>query len=111
MPPAFPIRSSPHGHRIAPISSLRSRSQVRRRRITPDGAILDANGEPKYCNFASAHWNVPSAQANPEVVAEVRRFLTHPVHFFAECQSVDAFENLIPYGHFLTPNGFTVKAQ
>jgi hypothetical protein len=74
-----------------------------------DGALFDANGQPRYCNLASAHWNVTSAQALPEVVAEVRQFLQHPVHFFAECQSVDAFENLVPYGHFLTPNGFTVK--
>jgi uncharacterized repeat protein (TIGR01451 family)/MYXO-CTERM domain-containing protein len=33
------------------------------------------------------------------------------VHFYAECQAVDAFENLVPYGHFLTPNGFLIKAQ
>jgi uncharacterized repeat protein (TIGR01451 family) len=33
------------------------------------------------------------------------------VHFFAECQAVDAFEDLVPYGRFLTPNGFVVKAQ
>lgn len=76
-----------------------------------DGALFDANGQPRYCNLASAHWTVTSAQALPEAVAEVRQFLNHPVHFFAECQSVDAFENLIPYGHFLTPNGFAVKTQ
>ena len=76
-----------------------------------DGALFDANGLPKYCNFVSAHWAVTSAQASPEVVSEVGQFLTHPVHFLATCQSVDAFENLVPYGHFLTPNGFLVKAQ
>ena len=58
----------------------------------------------------SMHWNVTSAQATPEVVAETREFLKNPVHFFAECQAVNAFENLVPYGHFLTPNGFPREA-
>jgi uncharacterized repeat protein (TIGR01451 family)/MYXO-CTERM domain-containing protein len=76
-----------------------------------DGALFDADGDPVYCQFMSMHWAVTSAQANPEVVAEVREYLRNPVHFFAECQAVDAFENLVPYGHFLTPNGFDVKTQ
>ncbi|MDA8082396.1 MAG: hypothetical protein M0024_01915 [Nitrospiraceae bacterium] len=54
---------------------------------------------------------ITSAQATPEVVAEVREFLKNPVTFFAQCQAADAFENLVPYGHFLTPNGFVVKTQ
>ena len=52
-----------------------------------------------------------------EVVAEVRPFLQYPVHFFAECQAVNAYENTVPNpawpflddagrdGHFLTTTG------
>ena len=52
-----------------------------------------------------------------EVVAEVREFLKSPVHFFAECQAVNAYENTTPNpawpfldddgrdGHFLTTEG------
>ncbi|MBW2704653.1 MAG: hypothetical protein JRF33_27875 [Deltaproteobacteria bacterium] len=52
-----------------------------------------------------------------EVVAEVRQFLQYPVHFFAECQAVNAYENTVPnpawpflddadrLGHFLTTTG------
>jgi len=52
-----------------------------------------------------------------EVVAEVRAFLKYPVHFFAECQAVNAYENTVPNpawpflddpernGHFLTTTG------
>lgn len=76
-----------------------------------DGALFDADGDPVYCQFMSMHWGVNNALANPEVVAEVRQYLTHPTHFFAECQAVNAFENLVPYGHFLTPNGYLIKAQ
>jgi len=51
------------------------------------------------------------------VVAEVRAFLQFPVHFFAECQAVNAYENTTPNpawpflddagrdGHFLTTHG------
>lgn len=49
-----------------------------------DGALFDADGDPVYCQFMSMHWNVTSAQATPEVVAETREFLKNPVHFFAE---------------------------
>ena len=42
------------------------------------------------------------------MVAEVREYLNNPVHFFAECQAVNAFENLDPYGFFLTPHGFEI---
>jgi len=52
-----------------------------------------------------------------EVVAEVREFLQHRTHFFAECQAVNAYENTVPNpawpflddagrrGHFLTTEG------
>ena len=76
-----------------------------------DGALFDADHDPVYCQFMSMHWGVNSAQSNPEVVAEVRQYLMNPTHFFAECQAVNAFENLIPYGHFLTPNGYVIKSQ
>jgi uncharacterized repeat protein (TIGR01451 family) len=77
-----------------------------------DGALFDAEGAPLYCQFMSMHWGVNEAAALPEVVAEVRDFLhNNPVHFFAECQAVNAFENQAAYGHFLTPNGFVNKAQ
>lgn len=76
-----------------------------------DGALFDAEGDPVYCQFMSMHWGVNNAQGNPEVVAEVRQFLQNPTHFFAECQAVNAFENLIPYGRFLTPNGYLIKPQ
>jgi len=51
------------------------------------------------------------------VVAEVREFLKESTHFFAECQAVNAYENLVPNpawpflddagrdGHFLTTTG------
>ncbi len=71
-----------------------------------DGALFDEDGDPEYCQLMSMHWGVNDAEDNPEVVAEVRDFLNHPTHFFAECQAVNAFENLEPHGFFLTPNGF-----
>jgi hypothetical protein len=73
-----------------------------------DGKLFDADGHPAYCQFMSMHWGVGDAEANPGVVAEVRAYLTHNTHFFAECQAVSAFENL---GHFLTPNGFLFADQ
>ena len=73
-----------------------------------DGALFDEDGDPVYCQFMSMHWGVNDAKDNPEAVAEVREFLQHPTHFFAECQAVNAFENLDPYGYFLTPNGFLI---
>ena len=76
-----------------------------------DGALFDANGNPTYCQFMSMHYNVTDAQALPEGVAEVREYLRFPVHFFAECQAVNAFENLSPYGFFLTTTGFAIKAR
>lgn len=76
-----------------------------------DGALFDADGDPVYCQFMSMHWAVKDAQQNPEVVAEMREFLAYPTHLFAECQAVNAFENLEPHGHFLTEKGFLIGAQ
>lgn len=75
-----------------------------------DGALFGGGGSetPLYCQFMSMHWNVGDAVANPEVVAEVRTYLGFPVHFFAECQAVNAFENI---GHFLTPAGLEIADQ
>jgi hypothetical protein len=76
-----------------------------------DGALFAGHESPIYCQFMSMHWNVGAAEQNPEVVAEVRHFLKFPTHFFAECQAVNAFENLAEHGHFLTPNGLEIAAQ
>ncbi|MEZ4399423.1 MAG: hypothetical protein R3B06_05370 [Kofleriaceae bacterium] len=105
-----------------------------------NGALFTAAGVPAYCQIMSMHWNVtdretvecdggpcPTTQAacagerftyhGHEVVAEVRAFLQYPVHFFAECQAVNAYENTVPNpawpylddadrnGHFLTTTG------
>ena len=67
-----------------------------------DGGLFGSNGVPKYCQFMSMHYGAPAKV--PEVVAEVRAFLQYPVHFFAECQAVNAFENDVN-GHFLTDGG------
>ena len=76
-----------------------------------DGALFGGNEYPLYCQLMSMHWDVGAAEQNPEVVAEVRQFLRFPTHLFAECQAVNAFENLAEYGHFLTPNGLEITAQ
>lgn len=76
-----------------------------------DGALFDDAGRPVYCQFMSMHWAVDDARDNPEVVAEVRQFLNHPTHFFAECQAVNAFENDLDNGLFLTPNGFEIDIR
>ncbi|MBA3453306.1 MAG: hypothetical protein H0T42_09470 [Deltaproteobacteria bacterium] len=105
-----------------------------------NGALWRPDGLPAYCQIMSMHWNVtdrekvecagggcPATQAEcgtqpitfhgHEVVAEVRAFLQYPVHFFAECQAVNAYENTVPNpawpwlddagrdGHFLTTTG------
>jgi uncharacterized protein (TIGR03382 family) len=105
-----------------------------------NGALFDSAGNPRYCQIMSMHWgvnerekvqcdggNCPATQAQctgqrftfngHEVVAEVREFLKHSTHFFAECQAVNAYENLVPNpawpflddpdrnGHFLTTTG------
>ena len=76
-----------------------------------DGKLFDADGDPVYCQFMSMHWAVKDAQANPEVVAEMREFLGHPTHLYAQCQAVNAFENLAPHGFFLTTKGFLIGQQ
>ncbi len=73
-----------------------------------DGALFDEDGDPVYCQFMSMHWAVNDAEQNPEVVAEMRAFLQNPTHLFAECQAVNAFENLDPHGFFLTGEGFLI---
>jgi hypothetical protein len=105
-----------------------------------NGALFKADGTPAYCQIMSMHWgvaerekvtcdggNCPATQAQctgqkftfngHEVVAEVRAFLAYSTHFFAECQAVNAYENLVPNpawpylddagreGHFLTTTG------
>ena len=105
-----------------------------------NGSLFTDDGLPQYCQIMSMHWNVtdretvqcdgggcPATQAEcagetityhgHEVVAEVRAFLAYPVHFFAECQAVNAYENTVPnpawpyldddarYGHYLTTEG------
>jgi len=105
-----------------------------------NGALFSADGVPAYCQIMSMHWDVnhretvecngggcPATQAEcsgetftyhgHEVVAEVREFLQYPVHFFAECQAVNAYENTVPnpdwpylddsgrLGHYLTTTG------
>lgn len=76
-----------------------------------DGALFAGFEAPIYCQFMSMHWDTNAALSNPEVVAEVRQYLRFPTHFFAECQAVNAFENLEPYGHFLTPNGLDIVSR
>lgn len=74
-----------------------------------DGALFDSNGNPVYCQFMSMHWDVKAAAASPETVQEVRAYLGHQVHFFAECQAVNAFEGQPPVGgngNFLTTHGY-----
>jgi hypothetical protein len=105
-----------------------------------NGALFKPTGEPAYCQIMSMHWDVneretvkcdggacPATQAEctnqkftfngHEVVAEVREFLKSNVHFFAECQAVNAYEDTTPNpawpflddagrdGHFLTTLG------
>lgn len=105
-----------------------------------NGALFDSAGSPRFCQIMSMHWDVtnrervecdgkacPQTQAQctgqkityngHEVVAEVREFLQHSTHFFAECQAVNAYENTSPNhdwpfldddgrdGHFLTTPG------
>lgn len=105
-----------------------------------NGALFKPDGSPAYCQIMSMHWDVtdretvkcdggacPATQAlctnqrftfnGHEVVAEVREFLKSNVHFFAECQAVNAYEDTTPNpawpflddegrdGHFLTTRG------
>jgi MYXO-CTERM domain-containing protein len=104
-----------------------------------NGALFNADHLPRYCQIMSMHWAVgkagdtdnareavapqtctagrPITYHGHEVVAEVRAFLQYPTHFFAECQAVNAYENLSPNpvapylddsgreGHYLTTAG------
>ena len=73
-----------------------------------DGALFDDDGNPAYCQLMTMHWGVKDVV--DEVVAEIRAYLEHPVHLFAECQAVNALENNM-HGLFLTPNGFEIADQ
>jgi len=73
-----------------------------------DGALFDESGEPVFCELMTMHWAV--ADRDEEAIAEIREYLHYPVHFFAECQSVNAVENAVN-GHFLTPNGYIMDDQ
>ncbi len=105
-----------------------------------NGSLFTPQGLPAFCQVVSAHWNVadretvqcdggacPATQAQctgqtvtyhgHEAVAELREFLSFPVHFFAECLAALAYENTTPNpgwpylddaardGHFLTTQG------
>ncbi len=111
-----------------------------------NGALFTPDGIPAYCQIMSMHWgvndretvecdggNCPADQAGcsgqaityhgHEVIAEVRQFLAFPVHFFAECQAVNAYENTVPnpdwpflddegrLGHYLTTIGTPPDCQ
>jgi len=67
-----------------------------------DGALFDANGVPRICQFLAMHRGKPVKVA--ETVAEVRAFLAYPVHLFAEGRAVENFENDVN-GRFLSTNG------
>ncbi|HUT77271.1 MAG TPA: hypothetical protein VM285_06270 [Polyangia bacterium] len=73
-----------------------------------DGALFDEDGEPVFCELMTMHWDV--ADRDEEAIAEIREYLHYPVHFFAECQSVNAVENAVN-GHFLTPNGYIMDEK
>lgn len=73
-----------------------------------DGALFDDAGNPVYCQLMTMHWGVKDVV--DEVVAEMRSFLEHPTHLFAQCQAVNAIENNV-HGRFLTPNGFEIDDE
>jgi hypothetical protein len=66
-----------------------------------DGGLWNADGTPKYCALTSMHYNATAA--TPEVVAEVRGWLTGQPgnHAFMQCQAAVTFES----GHLLTTSG------
>jgi hypothetical protein len=73
-----------------------------------DGALFDKNGVPAFCELMTMHWDVKDRDEG--AIAEIREYLHYPVHFFAECQSVNAVENA-ENGHFLTPHGYIMDKQ
>ncbi len=109
-----------------------------------DGALfLTPDGLPKYCTLINEHWaaypvgpscdagydGCPNSQTtanDAEAIAEIETYVKYPgSHVFAQCISVDAFENDIisttptsqanwiygGHGHWLTTLGLTSTAQ
>ncbi len=68
-----------------------------------DGALFRPSGSPAYCQVMTMHWGVK--EVVKEVIEEYRAFLQYPTHMFAECQAVNAVENV---GLFLTTKGFDI---
>lgn len=68
-----------------------------------DGTLFRTSGVPAYCQVMTMHWGVKEVVA--EVIEEYRSFLQYPTHMFAECQAVNAVENV---GFFLTTKGFDI---
>jgi uncharacterized repeat protein (TIGR01451 family) len=73
-----------------------------------DGALLDAAGNPLFCQLTSMHYNNPES----EVVRETRQWLSasKTTHAFMECEATEAFENDVN-GHFLTSAGINNGTQ
>lgn len=72
-----------------------------------DGALLDTTQYPTYCHVLSMHYQ--AAQHDPEVVAEVRSYLSKAgTQYVGECQSATAFNNDAVSGHFLTTGDIAV---
>ena len=80
-------------HRIVVNASL---DRLRRRAVRT-WVPLPEEGEGATLVDDSRLADPGAAAESRETVAEVREFLQNPVHFFAECQAVNAFENLNPY--------------
>jgi len=73
-----------------------------------DGKLFDGEDNPAYCQIMTMHWSVNDVV--DEFVGEIRAFLNHPTHLFAECQAVNALENNV-HGKFLTTNGFRIGTK
>lgn len=69
-----------------------------------DGALVQPGGLPRYCHFASMHYNTTAQTA--EVVQEVRAWLAGSdlVHAFMQCEASRVFENAAG-GRYLTTGG------
>jgi uncharacterized repeat protein (TIGR01451 family) len=75
-----------------------------------DGALLDTSAYPTYCHVLSMHYS--AAKHDPEVVAEVRSYLSKAgTQYVGECQSATAFNNDVASGRFLTSGSISVDAQ
>ncbi|MGC8762371.1 MAG: hypothetical protein ACP5VN_01855, partial [Acidobacteriota bacterium] len=80
--------------------------------VTPDGALLDANGNPVVCQIMSMHYAPTNTAVANEVAAEIRAFLTgRDVHAFFECEAVNWFESLSTAGPFLTTGGLVTASK